>query len=345
MNGVGALKEALVLSEKILEELEMSSAPLAQIALKCSRLARMTGDFDRQQIMLYEASGYPSGPGGISAEVWKLAEVAKRTYTKKVKGEVKQFARIESLEQLEIEMQAAKENMVAAKDADVSIASSNPNQFVFNPSGNSLERAKLLEIISENVRVLAQRRAYLYDFVSQIYYELKFSDVASNIFDRTRSKVDAKIGEVIPAALKKFSAVYENLLSENDEDWANAVHSCRRILQDTADGVYPAREDKIVDVGGKRKEIKLGVDNYINRLIAYVEENSNSSRFNEIVGSHMRYLGERLDSIFQAAQKGSHHMISSQDEADRYVIYTYLVIGDILQLKEEVEQIQASAEE
>ncbi|WP_421558325.1 hypothetical protein [Pseudomonas canadensis] len=345
MKGVGALKEALVLSEKILEELEMSSAPLAQIALKCSRLARLIGDFDRQQIMLYEASGYPSGPGGISAEVWALAKLAKRTYTKKVKDEVKELARIQSLEQLEIEVQAAKENMVAAKDADVSIASANPSQFVFNPSGNSLERAKLMEIISENVRVLAQRRAYLYDFVSQIYYELKFSDVASNIFDRTRSKVDAKIGEVIPGALRKFSAVYENLLSENDEDWANAVHSCRRILQDTADGVYPAREDKIVDIGGKRKEIKLGADNYINRLIAYVEENSNSSRFNEIVGSHMRYLGERLDSIFQAAQKGSHHMISSQDEADRYVIYTYLVIGDILQLKEEVEQSQASVEE
>ena len=345
MKGIGALKEALVLSEKILEELEMSSAPLAQIALKCSRLARLTGDVDRQQIMLYEASGYPGGPTGISAEVWKLAKLAKRTYTKKVKGDVKEFARVQSLEQLEIEMQAAKENMVAAKDADVSIASANPSQFVFKPLGNSLERAKLLEIISENVRVLAQRRAYLYDFVSQIYYELKFSDVASNIFDRTRSKVDAKIGEVIPGALRKFSAVYENLLSENDEDWANAVHSCRRILQDTADGVYPAREDKIMDAGGRRKEIKLGADNYINRLIAYVEENSNSSRFNEIVGSHMRYLGERLDSIFQAAQKGSHHMISSQDEADRYVIYTYLVIGDILQLKEEVEQSQASAGE
>lgn len=58
----------------------------------------------------------------------------------------------------------------------------------------------------------------------------------------------------------------------------------------------------------------------------------------------MKYLGERLDSIFQAAQKGSHDVISSQDEADRYVIYTYLVVGDILQLKAEVEQKKVGIE-
>ena len=34
--------------------------------------------------------------------------------------------------------------------------------------------------------------------------------------------------------IKKFTSVYSNLLSENDEDWSNAVHSCRRILQDLA---------------------------------------------------------------------------------------------------------------
>jgi hypothetical protein len=44
------------------------------------------------------------------------------------------------------------------------------------------------------------------------------------------------------------------------------------------------------------------------------------------------FLGERLDSIFQAAQKGSHAKILVREEADRYVAYTYLVVGDILLL-------------
>ena len=44
-----------------------------------------------------------------------------------------------------------------------------------------------------------------------------------------------------------------------------------------------------------------------------------------------------MDSLFNAVQKGSHKVISTQDEADRYVIYTYLIVGDILRLKTDVE--------
>lgn len=39
-------------------------------------------------------------------------------------------------------------------------------------------------------------------------------------------------------------------------------------------------------------------------------------------------------SMFKAAQKGSHDTIVSREEADRYVIYTYLIVGDILSLRE-----------
>lgn len=99
--------------------------------------------------------------------------------------------------------------------------------------------------------------------------------------------------------------------------------------------IYPAREDKTINLDNdKTKIIKLGVDNYINRIIAYVDEQSDSKRFEEIVGSQMKYLGERLDTIFKAAQKGSHDIITSRQEADHYVIYTYLIVGDLLSLVE-----------
>ena len=138
----------------------------------------------------------------------------------------------------------------------------------------------------------------------------------------------------MPEAINKFSAVHENLRSDNPEDWSNAVHSCRRILQDLADSIYPSREDKVIEAGGKTKKVKLGKDNYINRIIAFVEERSDSERFSHIVGSHLGFLGDRLDSVFQAAQKGSHDVIVSQIEADRYVVYTYLTVGDVISLLE-----------
>ena len=99
-----------------------------------------------------------------------------------------------------------------------------------------------------------------------------------------------------------------------------------------ADAIYPAREDKVIDLDGKKKTIKLGPDNYINRLVAFIEENSSSDRYQEIVGSHLSFIGDRLDSVFKAAQKGSHAKILSKKEADRYVVYTYLLVGDILSL-------------
>ncbi|MGY4524518.1 AbiTii domain-containing protein [Pseudomonas sp. UBA4617] len=337
-----ALGVALPLSEEILTDIELGRVSLTSIALKASRLARLLGDFEKQQIMLYEASGYPSSPNGIPSEVWSLAKIAGRVYQKKIEDEIKEFARTESLDQIALEIEAAREGVKAAADPDLSISSANPNQYVFNPTGNAKERKGYIDVITIKSKLLAERRAYVHNYVSGVFYELKFSAVPEDVFQRTRIRVDSKVGEIVPTAMKKFAAVYDNLLSENDEDWANAVHSCRRILQDTADALYPPTADKVIGEGKNQKTIKLGPDNYINRLVAYVEQNSHSARFNEIVGSHMSYLGERLDAIFQAAQKGSHHVIASQDEADRYVIYTYLVIGDILQLREDIKNAEAA---
>jgi len=96
-------------------------------------------------------------------------------------------------------------------------------------------------------------------------------------------------------------------------------------------------EPRVVADGSRTREIKLGPDQYINRLICFVQDNSKSERFEEIVGSHLRFLGDRLDAIFRAAQKGSHSSVS-REEANRYVVYTYMVVGDILSLKSELQE-------
>jgi hypothetical protein len=140
---------------------------------------------------------------------------------------------------------------------------------------------------------------------------------------------------MIPDAVQRLSAAYENLRSDNPEDWSNAVHSCRRILQDLADAVFPPRdEERTVNVDGKTQSIKLGKEHYINRIMAFVQDSSDSKRFEELVGSHLAFLGNRIDSVFHAAQKGSHGTIVRREEADRYVVYTYLLVGDILSLRE-----------
>lgn len=197
-----------------------------------------------------------------------------------------------------------------------------------------MERARLVGEIQDFTEKLASRRALVHRYAAEKYYELKYSSIPSEVFSRTRARVDERIGKYVPDAIKRFTSVYDNLLSDNPEDWSNAVHSCRRILQSLADALFPAQEDRTTHVNNKSKVIKLGADAYINRLIAYVEDKSTSERFNEIVGSQLSFLGHRLDAIFQATQKGSHASVD-RPEADRYVAYTYLIVGDLLSLTDD----------
>lgn len=104
--------------------------------------------------------------------------------------------------------------------------------------------------------------------------------------------------------------------------------------KDLADAVFPPRSQprtKIVE--GKKIEIKLNEEDYVNRLVCFVEDNSKSERFDELVGSHLDFMGNRLDSIYHAASKGSHTDITGREEADRCVVYTYMIVGDILSLR------------
>ena len=114
--------------------------------------------------------------------------------------------------------------------------------------------------------------AYTY----QIHYQLKFSGFASEVFSRIRDRVDTSIAELIPDAVKRLTWIYENLRSENSENWSNAAHSCRRILRDLADAIFPVQtEPRVKSYKGKNVTIDLGADDYINRVICYVEDNIN----------------------------------------------------------------------
>lgn len=328
-----ALREALALSEDILRNIELSEMPLANISLKASRLARLLNDFDGQKIMEFEASGYSSTPDGVHPDIYRLAVISGREYQQKNEksGEIKNYIYTTSIEELEQEVKSTDAALAAARDPDVSVSSANPHQTVWNPVGNKFERDTIRSNAARAQRRLSSRRSFIYSCVLRRHHELRFSGIADDIFSRIREKVDSAIGDRVPDAAQKLTAVYDNLQSENPEDWANAVHSCRRILQDLADALYPPRADIEKNVNGKVQVIKLGADNYINRLIAFLDERSDSERFEEIVGSHLGFIGDRLDSVFQAAQKGSHSIVS-KEEADRYVVYTYMVVGDILSL-------------
>jgi len=330
----GILEQALKLSDEILSNIELSEVPLGNIVLKTSRLARLLDDFEFQKIFQYEYSGYPSGEGGIPKDIFNLLQKVNRTYFEKnEEGDSVEYGNRKSIESYEYELGLLTDELTSLNDAYIALAN-NSNTNFRELNDNKSSKRTLKRKITKISELISSRKTFIYNYVLEKNYELEYAQLNNDIFNRTQLKVDNIMMEIIPETIKKFTSVYQNLTSNNDEDWSNAVHSCRRILQDLADEIYPPCEPKKLPNG---KKLNLGVDQYINRLVTYIEEESDSSRFQELVGSNLKYIGERLDSIFKAAQKGSHNVISSQDEADRYVIYTYLLVGDILRLKTDVE--------
>lgn len=326
--------EALQLSEEILKNFELTEIPTQNIVLKCLRLARLINDIEAVEWLTHEANGFETNSEGfLTKSAWGATEKSGRRYfiddpeSKAVKKKKVERAFTKSIAVMEASVNAAKARMEVSYDRDISISSQATFQHI--PPGNAAERNGIAQIISDNTEKIEKVKSRLYQYTLKVNYELKFGEITDDIFSRKRITVDTRLKDICPEAIQKFISVYENLKSDNTEDWANAVHTCRRIIKEVADSLYPPSIELIELPGGKK--LKVGEDQYINRLIQYIDSKSTSDKFSSIVGSHLKFIGERLDGVHEAANKGTHAEVTLE-EAERYIIYTYLVIGDILSL-------------
>ncbi|MBO5967931.1 MAG: hypothetical protein J6S14_05475 [Clostridia bacterium] len=325
------IKECTDLSCEILKNFELSEIPVGNIILKCLRLCRLLGDQEGVLLFTFESSGYPRGINGkYTSEAERIAVLAHRGFqqydynTKKLAN----YLSYALLSDIESCIETLRIKLAASVDPDISLTSANPNQYLFPPAGNSDERSQITSQIQQKTQILAQVKGALYNYVLTIYNKLVYGNIVEDIFTESRMNVNQKLGEYCPKSIEKFVSVYENLSSDNPEDYANAVHSCRRILLDLADALYPP-SDIPVQINGK--SIKVGADQYINRLIQYISSKSGSKTYNDVVGSDLSSIGMRLDAINDAVCKGTHTDVT-KDEATRYIIHTYLLISDIVSL-------------
>lgn len=306
-----AYNEALDLSSEILKNIELSEISLALIALKTIRLTRLLNDFEMVRIMELEISGYPKiDVYEENIEFRELERLAR--FAGRINLEINGFLNFipDAIEKLENEKKIISKRIDTASDLD--------------------ERNKLQKRFQDVSEILAHRRKFIHEYITKTYLELNYSTITEDIFSVIKQNVDQKIGEIVPKSIEKFVAIYENLTSKNPENWSNAVHSCRRILKDLADAIYPPTKNIKKGIDGKSHE--LGEEQYINRIIEFITQKSKSETYIKIVGSHLRFIGDRLKSILEGSHKGTHTNITDREEANRIVVYTYLLLGDILSL-------------
>lgn len=323
--------EALNLCQELISDLELSRLPLANCFMKGCRLARLLNDGQHLEIFQYELSGYPTSPEGIDPTIFELCRKANRISKSKDKeGNTKEYAFTTSVEQLTTDIDVAKTRLEFGRPQPVNISSANPHQHVHAPMRNIPVETDLAKNIQKFTGYLSSRRSFLYSYSLDRLFELQLSSAAESIFDQYRSRIDNLMTKHIKDELRRLESISKNIASENPEDWANAVHTCRRLLQALANQVYPPSEVAVVRNG---KTIKVNADNYINRLIIFSEDRMSSDVGKSIVGSELRLLGDRMDAVFNAVQKGSHAEVTLE-ESQRYIIHTYLILGDVLELAE-----------
>lgn len=335
MSDLGSTKiqECTLLAAEVLDDFQESRISIDRILLKALRLYSLLGDQFGAALFTYETSGYPTTPTGLPQNVWVIAEAAGRTYAVQNPMNPAQLLYY-SFPMLLSELQAALD---AEKSKTQQTANTMQQQgllqmqtvFSVDPTIQGLPDSTAT--ISSGQRWMQTIRSRLYQYVLQTYQYLKYGSAAEGTFTEFRTQADERLKKICPQAIEKLSSAYNNLNSSNPEDWANAVHSCRRILTDLADALYPPRDEPVM-VNGKLK--KVGKEQYINRLVQFIASKEGSKTFADVVGADLSSIGMRLDAIYDAVCKGTHAEIT-KDEASRYIIHTYLLISDIVSLTDQ----------
>ena len=331
MTSKSPLHEARELSGEILANMELGGIPNHQILLKCRRLARLVGDEKWKKWLYLELNGYHLRPNDISVEEYCacLQHFGREIDREKGTGFFEPLATLEKeIVTAELEMQSCK--------VPTSIQASSADAFIPDSASSTVQwviyRLKTLnDIVGLRQRIISRIMGLAHDYTLRWYNELHYGDIAQSIFERRRAEVDGKLKDLCPRALEQFVSAYERLRSESGEDWSQALLSCRRIFKSFADAVFHARSEPHIDKGGEEHDVSA--DNYINRLIAFIEQRVSSDTFGVLVRSQVESLGLRLGAILDEAHKGIHAEVTRQ-EADSTVLLTYLLLSDMVDLVE-----------
>lgn len=162
-----------------------------------------------------------------------------------------------------------------------------------------------------------------HEIASKLFNDLKFSGTIGNCFDILKNEVDDKLIDLDPALAEQLMLAFKSVSSSKEEEWSQALTTCRRLLEGLADHIFPVTKEK---TNGR----VLGQGQYVNRIWAFMDAAIESDSNKALAKTHVDFLGSWLEKINKLANKGVHAELG-QLEATKAVFHTYLVIADILE--------------
>lgn len=175
---------------------------------------------------------------------------------------------------------------------------------------------------SQIAKVIGGINNRIYEFLDDLILELEYGQIPETIFENIREEVDSKFMQLCPNAIEKLTVIYEQLGSEEKIVYSQIASTCRQIIKDIADYLYPASRSRI---DGVRDSVRPDDSKPINRILASIKSKSEKSVFK----SMFEYTDNFLHSLQKYSSKGDHSDFQKSD-AIRCVMYTYILLGDIL---------------
>ncbi|BDZ71129.1 ComEA family DNA-binding protein [Methanobacterium petrolearium] len=165
-------------------------------------------------------------------------------------------------------------------------------------------------------------RKKAHEKANKLYKQIAFSDIPQTAFDVLKNEIDDKLLDIDPELAERLMLAFKRVNTNKPEEWSQALTTCRRLIEELANNLYPPTDKKI---NGR----SLGKSQYINRIWVFMDESIESNSDRELAKTHVDFIGNYLKLTLNKTQKGVHSSLTKY-ESIKAVLHTYLLIGDIL---------------
>ena len=343
-------RQALEACDKVINGIEDGTISVLSSLLQCKKIARLVNDLEGQKWLGFEYGGYPRNEKGyILHEAWQVAAKHGRSYQsedKSGKYNTYVFSKLcgELEELIESNKKAINNYSTQGFSVSTQFASLAAKSMTSEVAWHTNE---LLDKIQKAERQLSILKSQYYDYAVRWKIELCFGSTAQKVFEEYQEKVDLYFSSLPVTTLQKLGAIEDLLEDGNPERYAQVLTSCRRLWSETAKELFsevlPGYSEKTFKTKNG-KEIDITGDHDNNKLSAVIETLQSKATKNTLVGSETIYLIDWMEQLSIMQSTGVHAAVT-REQAMQCIIHTYIALGDILVLKENVEKATVISKE
>jgi hypothetical protein len=329
-------EEALILLRDAIDQFSLQPHDIASILRKCQHICEILNWGKQRELFWNEFNGYQAGmviPGyriirGVMK--WEVIQTG-RSFANALAEEIA-YGKPDDLnneESISMEISMSINQILQLKNTGYSIRLDNTTTIPSRTRHSNIIYTQIKTFHkAEFDNLLTRIESVVFDFISETYVQLKYSERIFNIWSDYQSLVDSTLAQ--SDFRDHLESINMNIGSTNPQDWRIAVFGCRNLLHDLADYLWKDIRDTYLPLQGLGRDGRLEVtaDKFANRLIAFLHQKS-------ILGTKGKFLREELEKISDSIsalisyQSEAHEEIRKID-ADSIVINTYILIGEII---------------